>query len=730
MKGLLQAAHDLSLLEHYQALPGGFDWQPGSREDWAQQLGTEAFEMQLGYVRFKPGHALCLGYALRREDGREEWWTEKLRPSADIPRERWLFPHDPELRGCARAFDLERRVRELRPLPEFGSLDLRWRRSRMETLRYKPERRAVLRMQLASRDAAGTLSERLLAWRVLEPHAAQRTAAARTAAAHTALQLDCVPRLIFAHAEHGHLCEEWLHTDGSELDDAMFQSLLARLHATPCSQEVPLAPRLSQLEELLPLFDPFPELHAAAQLVGTKALSGREGWIHGDCHRDQSMSTRHGARWLDLDNLGRGPLVRDYLSLAADGAPEGAWERLSALNPFVCGVDENQLRWALAGELVRRAAAHLRRLEVRAREQAGVALQCARELLPGRCVRVEYRDEERIETWEECDRTGQPAPQGHAAQPSGPWRSYAAGRWQACSPHTDVALPGLVQWLSAHPEQQAQLVSYRPGRRAVRVQADRVTKWVRQGKARRLGERHARLAQTLSLRVAPLLEIDESHNALHFAHLSARPFAAQAGESAWRALCADLAHWRAAAAGASKLGLDRHSARDEYEQLLDLQRRQRVHGLKPLDESLQAELGASLPIDEPAVPAHRDLYPEQLLCDAQGLWWLDLDLAALAAPELDPANFLAHLELEAARGRLSAQLLQGWRTALEAYVLEAAVLDATAPQSTSAQLQRWRWYLAISLLRVAHVWRERMDGLFIQRSLLKRAREVLHETQG
>jgi hypothetical protein len=709
MKGLLQAEHDLSLLEHYRAQHGAFDWRPGNRQDWAGMLGTDSFAMQLGYVRFKPGHALCLGYALRFEDGREEWWTEKLRPSAEVPRERWRFPSDPELRGCERAFDLERRVRELRPLPEFDGLDLRWRRSRMETLRYKPERRAVLRMQLACRDAAGALSERPLAWRVLEPQAAQRAATARAA-----LQLDCVPRLIFAHAEHGHLCEEWIHSDGSLPDDAEFLSLLARLHGTPCPEQVPQAPRLAAIEELLPLFAPFPELHAAAQLVGTTLAAGIEGWIHGDCHRDQVLHTAQGARWLDLDNLGRGPLLRDHLSLAADGAPEGAFERLSALDTRACGVDEAHLRRALAGELVRRAAAHLRRLEVRAREQAGLALQCARELLPGRCVRVEYRDEERLETW--CDGD----PRAGAASPGTQWLSYAAGRWEARTPHDDPSLPGLAQWLQAHPEQHSQLVSYRPGRRAVRVDDERVTKWVRRGKARRLAERHARLVRALAVRAAPLLDVDESSCALQFARIAARPFAAQEGEAAWHALCADLALWRAAAAQACELGLDSHTALQEFEQLLDLQRRQQLHGLRPLDEALQADLLARLPIDEPTVPTHRDLYPEQLLCDAHGLWWLDLDLAALAAPELDPANFLAHLELEAARGRLSAELLSGWRTALE----------STALQAPSAQPQRWRWYLAISLLRVAHVWRERIDGLRIRRALLKRAREVLHEAQG
>lgn len=47
--------------------------------------------------------------------------------------------------------------------------------------------------------------------------------------------------------------------------------------------------------------------------------------------------------------------------------------------------------------------------------------------------------------------------------------------------------------------------------------------------------------------------------------------------------------------------------------------------------------------------AHRDFYHDQVILDADRVWLLDFDLAAVADPALDPGNFLAHLTEQSAR---------------------------------------------------------------------------------
>lgn len=93
------------------------------------------------------------------------------------------------------------------------------------------------------------------------------------------------------------------------------------------------------------------------------------------------------------------------------------------------------------------------------------------------------------------------------------------------------------------------------------------------------------------------------------------------------------------------------------------------------------------------VPCHRDFYDKQLLIDGKRCTLLDLEVASRAEPELDVANFLAHLELRGLQGRTDKVEPTG-RLFVDEYSRVQPRLDPA----------RLRWYLASSFLRLACVY--------------------------
>lgn len=116
-----------------------------------------------------------------------------------------------------------------------------------------------------------------------------------------------------------------------------------------------------------------------------------------------------------------------------------------------------------------------------------------------------------------------------------------------------------------------------------------------------------------------------------------------------------------------------------------------------------------------AVPSHRDFHPGQLLVAPGGITVLDLDTAAMAEPELDAGNFLAHLDL-LALGRRSvpaAALARRFR----------AVYEYEAGRGLSSR--RLLWYRAAALLRLACVYRFRPRGSVLGARLVSRCLDLL-----
>lgn len=127
-----------------------------------------------------------------------------------------------------------------------------------------------------------------------------------------------------------------------------------------------------------------------------------------------------------------------------------------------------------------------------------------------------------------------------------------------------------------------------------------------------------------------------------------------------------------------------------------------------------ARVGGSPTMGVP-VPSHRDFHPGQVLVAPERITVLDLDTAAMAEPELDAGNFLAHLDLfELDRRSVpSAELGDVFRSAYERRA--GRRLDA----------RRLLWYRAGAVLRLACVYRFRPRGALLGTLLTRRCLDLL-----
>ena len=122
------------------------------------------------------------------------------------------------------------------------------------------------------------------------------------------------------------------------------------------------------------------------------------------------------------------------------------------------------------------------------------------------------------------------------------------------------------------------------------------------------------------------------------------------------------------------------------------------------------------------VPTHRDLHDGQLLQTPDGLALLDFDLMCLADPELDPANFLAHLVL---RG------LQSHDKDSERGVQACGkkFLDGLNAFEREGFWERLRFYQATSFCRLALVYSLRPKWTFTVPALVRLGHRCLDDLQ-
>ena len=229
----------------------------------------------------------------------------------------------------------------------------------------------------------------------------------------------------------------------------------------------------------------------------------------------------------------------------------------------------------------------------------------------------------------------------------------------------DDALPGLAPLLY----EGARVIGHRLGKRAVVDAGERIVKLVRPSKVDGAVERHRSVQSLIAacgdpVRVPKIVAVDETLGSVAFEKLDGAPIldgprsevaAGSLGE-ALRQLARAVIHD----------GLPVHSAEDEAGVLRRWASDAERFGVLPdsvlarylqtVEEAVSSLRGLG---DRPLSFAHRDLHDGQVLTGGgHDLVLLDLDTAAVADPALDVGNFLAHLDLARAEGRLRAEQLR------------------------------------------------------------------------
>lgn len=688
------------------------------------------------FARWKPGQALACGYEVLFSDGVTRWinakWRAGFKPLAVRDQQRVdglralvfdaqlgftlaLFPFDPELPGLARVLDLRRLARWFSALGLGAPLKVRPGPSRVEVLRYKPERRAVARLALKLRehDDAPRVARTWFA-RVHPPQWSRRAAELRTQFDARVAPSLC-PRLCASDARTGVWIEEALEVVACGADDFAHAfeagATLARLHATELADaEVPAADALdfSEWRTCAPW---------VAQALCAPPIPGPRVWRHGDFHPDQLAQASDGSwRLLDLDALTLGDARADLASWIADAvaaAPQRAWrehalallEGYGSLRGAAPRVDELAPWVALA--LQRLACGALRRLESGALERsrslaelaASVASQPAH-VSPLVGLEVERIDPVRGTREARLETLVAPDPRARVQRC---WRIVSGNHAQPLLPAADAELALARRFAAAD---ECDLLAYRPGRRITlrrrAASGATILKGYRRGRTERAAA-GARVAMRLfadgvPVRAPRLLAVRAEHDALELEDLGGAPLElARWDEARARAIGGALRRFQDAHE-ASSFEVHDHAA--ELAVLDDLRATVERLARVPRDwerwrtalESVARDLGPSEP-----VLAHRDLHDGQFLELTGALGWIDFDLACRADSALDAANLSAHFEL-----RRMQKLWDGARDDEDA--LRSALLAGLGRSEAPGFAERFRFYSATARLRLALVY--------------------------
>lgn len=423
MVGLQAYARDLSI----PLLFGDGDLVPPGEQELAalvtklllKDAHQEVREVRLEHVRYKPHVAITAAYSVRliagessivtyraHRGGKWDAYAEEglpngyanvpaqpLHRAAILPEEQatlWTFPSDRVLRGAARVGDLRRTARLLDEVGGYAPGVMRLGASRLELLRYKPERRAVFQLRAKLRHAEPGATERWFALRVLPPTEAERVVGFRERLQAVAPDV-AVPPLLGKDLKAGILIEPWL--DGIPSSPLGFEhrvqavELLAPLHRIPGTSNEPTRPA----PDLAPLFSFQRELHQRVAKLVFPTASAQKCWIHGDFHPDQVLLGER-CHLLDWDCLRPGVPEEDLSQWIADelaALPSTPYSAavVRLMEPYVaCGglaVEPKHLRAWVVRRLAERAASGIQRLQSGAIERAEALVQRAWKLQEG-----------------------------------------------------------------------------------------------------------------------------------------------------------------------------------------------------------------------------------------------------------------------------------------------------------------------------------------------------------
>lgn len=651
-----------------------------------------------------------------------------FRPHAWIPSRAthiWSYPHDRVLPGVERIHDMRRTRRLVDSSGVYSPLVMRPGPSVVTTLRYKPERRAVFRLDARLRpEGGGPRTAARMAIRVLPPDVAAEVVANRVAANAGPL----FPSLLAHEARTGTLLEEWIDGEVPERREFVHEpeaaQLLHALHALPVARGI-ATPAATALQAE-PLFECHPGL--ASLSAGIEPVSPCElRWTHGDFHPEQMIYSENRWRFMDLDAVGLADPLRDLSSwitdrLTHETKPNFDKHKSNWLEHYG-PLDEERLARHVAFELRQRAAGALRRLQADAVEVATRCLELAQDVLPTSGVSVPRSyDKERdrlyevIPTGAEVERVELDKRERLlwtvSSESESYWYATLGNAVEELRPESEDSIP----FVSSHPPPTENIVSWRPGRRmVVRDVAGYRKAW----KPRRYADavsRHEIGRRAGGFETAEILDSDAQSGSVLFSALQGLPLL-DAGDLRGRFFEVGRA-LREFQQGESA-SLDQHGQDSELEVLgVWRSKLERVglpiqHGWFRCFEKLSRE---RLKVETWTL-THRDLHDGQLLVTPSGIGLLDFDLLCQADAALDVGNLLAHLKLRAMQSEQHAKRLESNDARLR--FLEGYGKTVSSPHLA--------WYECAALLRLTLVYALRPRWRELCPSLTRAAESALAE---
>jgi hypothetical protein len=742
MNGLESREHDPGIVhllpQEMLTAPSGEQVCALLRETLAHGTAGQPLSARLLWARWKPRTALSTVHAVACDDGQTRLVTlrrhqggksgGRIEDRAAELAAPWqpmaltadgalisVWPHDGELPGLPRALDLARLSRALEETALAAGGNIRRRRSSVSLLRYKPSRRAVLKLDLVLRDQNEQLFERQAILRVLTPEAAAASARQRAA-----LPSGFAPRIWLHEERTGLIVEEFVAAKlafGVLNDDLLDRLAMERAAALRVAQGAPVKSGAAEewIEDetasLLALFAVDPELHARTARLLARHARRRAALtrVHGDYHPGQIALTDDGRTVVyDWDECRMDEVCTDAATWAAERMrtldAEAGEALLDRLLKADAGLDERQLRERVVMELLRKAAGSIRRLELGAvsfarnmtdlaekvRPDAGSVPVGGDLLLPALLhATVDEADVERVEVRKD----------GVLLLTT---RSFEAllvqGRRVArFSLAEDSDLPAAERMAARVAAGSARIVSWRPGRRLVVVGADQGRKvyWkcTKRDGAVDLHVQHEMHRPQLEMcgwQVPRLMSVDRAFDICTMEAVEGEPWRWDHVEQAQR-VAQLLRCWRESGGTG---GQSVHDARAEYATCERFVARLTAAGAE-LDWSARrvlAQLRALVVLDtSPRCNVHRDFYEKQVLIHGEVCTLLDLDLAGQGAPEQDPTNALLHARMAAVLGECDAR---GQQEAERAFL---SVLGS------DTKTKQWQLWMALNSLRMALV---------------------------
>jgi hypothetical protein len=397
--------------------------------------------IEVSYVRYKPGTSCLLGLVVPTEDGgshlgylkvflgggsevcwekyrdrtRGDGWVEHL---PELEAVYFHFPLDREVLGLPFLADLARlkrilydRVEGLEP----GEVRVRDRKSRLTLIKYKPERRCIVRADLSlAHERTGGRSERTVVAQAYADDTGKRVRGLmellRKRAADASFRIarplgvDPERRILLREWEPGETMGDLLGSDRAEEAAAAAGRALRDVHSVPAPADLPAErwpeardAALGVLADLrgvsdAELSDRIDEIEDALRAAETEAAPERAVLLHGDFYYHQVVLGPAGTVLIDWDEARGGDPVSDAGNFLAHlhllelqgrvSAEETAGLAREFLSAYGGGADvPGALTGFTAAHLLRLAMVPFRNLRDTWREETGPLLDRARVLL-------------------------------------------------------------------------------------------------------------------------------------------------------------------------------------------------------------------------------------------------------------------------------------------------------------------------------------------------------------